>query len=296
MMRRMEAVLIACALALGASQAFALGTPAGTVITSQATANYTDLNGNPLSALSNAVTTTVTQVAAVSAAPSNAANGAPSDIVYYAHTITNAGNGGDTIDLAAVSSRGWATALYRDVNGNGTYEAGTDVALADTDADGQSDTGNLVPDAGLAVLVGVAVPAGTADGIVDVTTLAATSSFNTGVSANVTDTTTIQSPVLSVVKSALPAGAQPPGTQLTYTVVVANGGSGNAVNVVLTDPVPANTAYVASSIQQDGAPRSDGADGDNADFGATNPGQVTVNVGNMVPGASTTVTFRVTID
>jgi len=39
--------------------AFAVGTPAGTVISNQATVRYTDSNGNPLTALSNIVTTTV---------------------------------------------------------------------------------------------------------------------------------------------------------------------------------------------------------------------------------------------
>lgn len=294
--RRMEALTVAALLAVGAQEARAVGTPAGTVISSQATVNYEDTNSNPLSALSNVVTTTVSQVGGVTIAPNNSSSGAPSDVLYYAHTVTNAGNGTDTIDLTASSSQGWTIAFYLDVNGNGTYESGTDTPLADTDADLVPDTGALGNDAFVRILVAVTVPAGASDATVDVTTVTATSSFDTGLSANATDTTTVASPALTVVKSVAPVGAQPPGTQLTYTVVVTNGGSGNAVNVVLTDPIPTNTTYVGSSIQQDAASRTDGADADNADFNVTNAGQITVNIGSLASSASTTIEFQVTID
>lgn len=292
---RMEAWVAACALLLVTGQALAIGTPAGTAITSQATANYQDANGNALSSLSNIITVTVSQVASVSVGTDNAATVAPGDVRYYPHVITNAGNGSDVIDLTAASGHGWAVALFRDVNGNGTFDGG-DIALSDSDTDGTPDSGTLAADGTMRILVRVTVPTNATDALVDAVTLTGTSSFNTSVSDLAIDTSTVAAPVLAVVKSVGPAGPQAPGATLTYTMVVTNGGSGNATSVVLTDPIPTNTTYVGSSIVQDGTGRTDGADADSADYNASNPGKVTVNIGTLAPGGSTTLSFQVTIN
>lgn len=297
MKRSMEALALASMLVAGiAAQALAVGTPAGTDISNQATVDYEDTNGNPFTAVSNIVTTTVSQVAAVQVAPDNASNAAPGDTLYYAHTVTNLGNAADLFDMTAASSRGWTTAVFQDVDGNGTYDAGTDVALADTDGDLVPDTGSLAADDSLQILVRLVIPAGTTDGTSDVTTVTGTSDFDNTVSDIASDITTVQAGDLTVVKSVTPAGPQPPGTELTYTVTVDNSGTGDAMNVVLTDPVPASTTYVAGSIRQDSNPRTDAGGDDNADYNVTNPGQVTVSIGTLAPAGLTTIEFRVTID
>jgi uncharacterized repeat protein (TIGR01451 family) len=280
-----------------ATPAHAAGTPAGTVISNQATVSFTDVNGNPLSAVSNIVTTTVSQVAAVTVDPDNGpVTVAPSATHYFAHTVTNGGNGDDTINLTAASAGGWTVALYNDVNGNGTYESGTDTLLTDTNADGTPDSGLLAHDGAMHILVAVTVPAGTADGASDVTTVTGTSVFDNTKTDTATDTIDTTAPDVAVVKSVAPAGAQPPGTTLTYTVVVTNNGTGAANAVVLTDPIPANTTYQAGTITYNAAARTDGADADNADYNVTNAGQVTVTIGTLGSGASVTVTFQVKID
>ncbi len=290
--------LLAAALLLAATAlpVLAAGTPAGTGITNQATVDYADANGNPLQALSNVVTTTVSQVGGVDVAPDNAGGGDPGDTVSYLHTVTNTGNGTDTIDVTAASSQGWTVNLYLD-DGDGVFEpGGDDVALADTDGDATPDSGALGDDGSVDIWVAVDIPAGAADGTVDTTTVTGTSSFDGGVTESATDTTTVASPDLGVVKSVAPAGDQPPGTVLTYTIVITNNGSADANSVVLTDPVPADTTYVGSSIVQDGVGKTDGGGDDNADHDVTNPNTVTVDVGVLAAGASTTVTFQVTID
>src|SRR5881409_4039086 len=78
----------------GLRPVLAVGTPAGTTISNQATVNYTDANGNPLTTLSNIVTTTVSQVTSVTVNPNRASSATPGDLVYYAHDVTNGGNGG----------------------------------------------------------------------------------------------------------------------------------------------------------------------------------------------------------
>jgi uncharacterized repeat protein (TIGR01451 family) len=295
-MRAGRLIAAATALALAAiPSAFAVGTPAGTVISNQATVTYTDTNGNPLSALSNVVSTTVSQVASVTVAPDNASSAAPGDVVTYAHQVTNGGNGPDTLEITAASSNGWATALFMDNNGDGLLDAG-DTPLADSDGDGAADAGLMAADAVVNILAQVTVPAGAASGMVDVMTVTATSSFDPAVSDSAADTTTVLAPSLSVVKSVAPLGAQPPGAVLTYTMVVTNGGNADASAVVLTDPVPANTTFFAGSITLNGAGQTDAGGDDAGDHNATTPGAVTVSVGLLAPGASATITFQVTIN
>ena len=76
-------------------------------------------------------------------------------------------------------------------------------------------------------------------------------------------------------------------------MVVDNAGTADALNTVLTDPEPTFTTYVGSSITLGGVGKSDGVDGDEADFTA---GVVTVNIGTLTAGTSVTITFQVVID
>ena len=76
-----------------------------------------------------------------------------------------------------------------------------------------------------------------------------------------------------------------------------NNGTAAANTVVLTDPIPNNTTYQGGTITYNAATRTDGADGDNADFSVTNPGQITVNIGGLAAaGGTVTVTFQVQIN
>ncbi len=278
-----------------APPAFAVGTPAGTVISNQATVNYTDTNGNPLTALSNVVTTTVSQVASVTVAPDGAASATPGDTVFYAHAVTNGGNGDDTIDMAAASSNGWITALFLDNNGNGIFDAG-DTPMSDTDGDAVPDTGLMAANAVVRIIVSVAVPGGTPAGTVDSLVVTGTSTFDVGVSETATDTTTVLAPDLAAVKSVAPIGSQPPGAVLTYTIVVTNGGNGTANGVTLTDPIPANTTYVPGSMTLNAASLTDAGGDDEGDFNTTTPGAVTVSVGSLAAAGTATITFQVTIN
>jgi uncharacterized repeat protein (TIGR01451 family) len=291
-----RAALVTAALAfVTVSLTLAVGTAAGTIISNQATVNYTDSNGNPLSVASNVVTTTVSQVGSVTVAPDGAANSNPGDTVFYAHQVTNGGNGSDTIDMTAVSGNGWVTVIFNDNNGDGAFDAG-DTPMVDTDGDGTPDTGALAADAVVNILAAVTVPPGTVDGTTDSMTVTGTSSFDNTVSDFATDTTSVNAPDVTVVKSVVPAGPQIPGTTLTYSVVVTNNGTGDAAAVVLTDNVPANTTFVAGSITLNAASKTDAGGDDEADYNVTTGGAVTVDVGILIPTATATITFQVTIN
>jgi len=289
----MAAVLLASLASV--SLTLAVGTPAGTPITNQATVDFTDANGNPLTQTSNVVTTIVSQVAVLTVDPDRSSNATPGDTIYYAHVVTNSGNGDDTVDLTAVSSNGWATNLYFDADGSGTFTAG-DTLLVDTDASGTVDTGLMVANATFNVLAEVTVPSGTASGTVDTTTVTGTSAYNNAVNDTAIDTTTIDAPNMSVVKSVAPAGPQPPGTVLTYTIVITNNGTGDADSVVMTDGIPANTTYVGSSLTLNAGGLTDVGGDDAGDYNVTTGNAVTVTIGTLAPAAAATVTFQVTID
>lgn len=86
-----------------------------------------------------------------------------------------------------------------------------------------------------------------------------------------------------------------PGSVITYQIAVTLSGTGTATNVVITDPLPANTSYVPNSITVDGAAQTDAADSDKAQFiNATQT--VSVSLGNVAAPANIVITFRATIN
>ncbi|MBC7229240.1 MAG: DUF11 domain-containing protein [Actinobacteria bacterium] len=98
-------------------------------------------------------------------------------------------------------------------------------------------------------------------------------------------------PVLALEKSSQPTGQVKPGDELTYTMVVRNGGNAPATGTTLRDAVPAHTSYVAGSTTINGAPVPDS--------GGTTPLQAGMSVnspgdppGTIAPGGLATVTFK----
>jgi len=73
-----------------------------------------------------------------------------------------------------------------------------------------------------------------------------------------------------------------PGGQITYQVVVTNGGPDDAANVVLSDPLPAHTTFVSASVTQ-GTAAFDGT-------------TVTVNFGTILAFESAGLTLKLKVD
>ena len=85
------------------------------------------------------------------------------------------------------------------------------------------------------------------------------------------------------------------GAVLTYQIVATLSGTGTATSLMITDPLPANTAYVPGSIAVDGIAKTDAADADNAQF-ITATQTVSVSLGNVAAPANNVITFRATIN
>jgi uncharacterized repeat protein (TIGR01451 family) len=104
-----------------------------------------------------------------------------------------------------------------------------------------------------------------------------------------------------------------PGATLYYRITVTNSGSSNATSVVITDPQPLYTTYLAGSGRRvlTGTPTNYGAAGaaltdasaadDGYDFGVTTAGQVTFSIASIsplsaAPANAVQLFFRVTVN
>src|SRR5260221_8934046 len=104
-------------------------------------------------------------------------------------------------------------------------------------------------------------------------------SVETAPTAGVDDTTTVgSSPTLNISKSDGPDPVNA-GSNITYTISYSNSGNANATGVVITDTIPANTAFVSAT-----------------GGGTLAAGVVTWNIGGLAVGASSTVTLVVSVN
>jgi uncharacterized repeat protein (TIGR01451 family) len=86
-----------------------------------------------------------------------------------------------------------------------------------------------------------------------------------------------------------------PGSVLTYQIVLSVGGSGNANNLAVRDPLPAETTFKPGSIKVNGAVRTDAVDGDNADYTPATR-TIAARFGNTPAPANHVVEFQVTVN
>ena len=93
-------------------------------------------------------------------------------------------------------------------------------------------------------------------------------------------------------------GSEPvPAAVVTYSLAVTVTGSGTALNVIITDMLPVDTTYEPGTLALNGVSLTDEADIDVGDVGATTPGVVTVDLGDLPVGSPIrTITFEVRIN
>ena len=255
--------------------------PSGTDIVPEATADYTG-NGDPIDGSGGDIT--VAQAYAVIVGADDSESADPSDVVVYAVTVTNDGNGTDSFDLTTSDDSSWTWTIYKDSNENGVYDSGTDAQV--------TNTGSLAQDSVLYVFIVATIPAGTPDAAENEMVLTATSVGGGSETDNGVYTVTVTAPILALTKSVDKPTATP-GETLTYTIVVLNSGSGTASTVVITDAIPTNTTYVAESMTINGVEKTDASDSD----GATLSGGNTVfSIPTLSAAGSQTLKFKVVVN
>ena len=321
-MRRFIQIMLAAFLGAGAMGARAADAPAGTVITNTASITY-KVSGNPFTDHASAFLT-VAQLVNVTVSWQNTSDvavtpGAVQQTLLF--KVTNTGNGNDTFKLAdtLVTPGGSSFTpsgcqIYFDTAGTGVYAASDVLYTA-----GSNDP-TLAQNASTNMLVVCNVPSGAVDGALGEMQLSATSktasgSYGTvnsgggvggvdavvGTTTGVSDSTGIYQVhqiALAYTKTAAissPGGGHQAvsGATIEYTLTVTPSGSATAGNVVISDPVPANTTFVNGSILLNGSAVTPAV----GDYNVTTPGTVTVKLGNLVGTASAQVVqFQVQIN
>ena len=248
----------------------------------------------------------------ISLAPNNSGQVFPGSSVLYTHTLTNNGNvtenpGSDTNDpkltlTSANSNTGFNTVLYLDSNENGEIDSGEPII---------SDASNipaLSPGQSVQILAKVSAAPGAQEGLNNTTTVTAAVTGNiSGVvppaDAQATDlTTVINSNVVVSKRQALDANANgalgdpsdgtlastdinaEPGQGIFYEVVVSNQGTDPISQVTLDDAVPSFTSLIT------------GSESTTKGTITITSGVLNVDVGQLNPGESATLTFAVEID
>lgn len=271
------------------------GIASTTIISNTASASYqtnatdpttkTTVNTNPASS-------TVAQAAGLQILPATlTTNELVGNQNLHPFTIKNTGNGNDTYSISSVGLY-WTWTVYNDVNQDNLYTAGIDTPVTDTNADGKLDTGVMAPDLTKHYIAVVTVTG--SNGQQGKHTITATSLLDPAVTGTSIKYTNIQTPVIALAKSVSPTGAQPPGTQLTYTINVTNSGAAPAQTFVVSDVLSAYLSYVPGSITVGGAIQTDAADADFGRFDGSS-GAIIVAIPSISAGATVPITYKATI-
>jgi uncharacterized repeat protein (TIGR01451 family) len=324
-LRRVSLLTLACCAASPAA-VHALGTAAGTNITSTATVDYS-IGGTPATTSSNTTTVAVAELVNVAIALQSptisVAAGATNEALLF--LVTNTGNSDETFAFAGDSVLVGddfdptlaSPFIYFDSDSSG------DLSPGDTPYVAGANDPLLAADASVAVILVNDIPPGVSDGDFGRSELAATAETGpaapgtvfpgqgsggvdavigtSGGEAAVFGQYLVGDILLSAVKSQAVldpfGGTQPiPGAAIDYQVVVTATGTGAALGAVFSDPIPTSTTYVAGSLRLNGAPLTDTADADAGTF-TTTPTRVAVNLGDLTSAAGPqTIDFRVTID
>jgi uncharacterized repeat protein (TIGR01451 family) len=323
--RRLAAV--AAVVSLGASfTAHAVGTAAGTNIQNTAQVSYT-VGGTPATVDSNTTSVTVLEildvVVTIAAPTVTVSPSATAEELVF--TVTNTGNGTETFNLSALSAGvtgddfdpvlGAPSAIYFDTDNSGDFSPG-DVAYTP----GSNDP-VLAADASVRVLLINSIPASVVNGNrgrSELTAEAATGTDlpgttitvggidhvagTTGGDATLFGEYLVAEVQLTAVKSQSIVdqfgGSRPlPGARINYQIVVTPAGTGTAAAAAFSDLIPANTTYVAGSLELNNATLSDGADADAGEFVSTPAPQVRITLGDLTAASGAqTIEFAVTIN
>ena len=281
--------------AIGPAQA---ATPAaGTRISNQASATYTDNANVTRTVTSNTVTTVVQQVAALTLTANGAKYVTPGGEVAYPHTLTNTGNGADSYKLASSNGSGFSfgsVPLYADADGDGIPDNNTPI----------TSTGTLAAGGEFRFVAVGTVPASAASGAVNDLVVTASSVFAATTTASNTDTTTVTTnTVINVTKAMDQTSGPSPSGPRTITLAYTNSGNIAASNVTLMDVLPAGMSYVPNSARWSDTGDTVLTDADNTDsqggivydWNITQPGRVTAVIATVEAGSSGRLSFQVNI-
>lgn len=324
-----KTALLAAGL-VASSATWAVGTPAGTIISNTATASYDDpVTGATGITTSDSANLTVLELISVNVTAQNTTpvtTDAGDTTQVLTFIVTNTGNGSEAFNIDASNMAGDDIdadniRVYVDTNGNGELDAGDQLLTAGSTINLDANSSN--PD--VAVFVVVDIPAtgavgDTAD--IQLTAISNTPGASTGspgdllpgegtgvsdavVGNNVTDnasaTFQIGEPLTEatvIINKSIASRVDPfggstdvPGTVVTYQIDVEVAG-GDVTNLVITDAIPSQLDYIAGSVTVDAAAQTDAA-GD--DLTAVSGSDVAVTLGDVANGTTFVIQLQAEI-
>lgn len=324
--RWLQAAAGVLSFVLGATAAPAAGTRAGSTIDNVAVVSFR-LGGSDETVRAQAPRLTVAEVLDLGGAPLSATTvvqpGATARVVGL--RVVNLGNGIETVRLELQTALAGdqfdplaqTPALFLDTDGSQTL---TPADLAYTP--GVNDPA-LEPDAAIVVFAVLDVPAAATESQRGRLQLVARSLTGTGAPGTVLagrgdgggdalvgtsgGEATLAAELLvsgwdvaiaKVARVTDPSGGTraEPGARIDYELTLTVNGTGTAAAVVLADPIPAATTYVAGSLALDGAPQTDAADADAGAYLATGTARVEFALGDVPAGTSRVARFAVTVN
>lgn len=300
----LASVLLAATVLGFAAPAANAAPPAGTPIGNTATATYLDATNTLRTVPSNLVTTYVQQVASFTLVASQTLPAAPGTQVVFPHTLTNTGNGPDSVSLVPTNLIGddfdlSGLTMYVDADGNGVADNATPI----------TSTGMIPAGAAFRFVVVGNVPGVQVGGQVARIRVTATSTFDNLQTAFNTDQVNVSgNAVIAMTKSInQPSGPSPSGPW-RYTLAYQNNGNSAATDVRVTDVVPAGMAYVPGSARWTNTGATALTDADSTDWQVSvggdsvrylydgGTGTLTAIFRRVNPGNAASMTFDVTVN
>jgi uncharacterized repeat protein (TIGR01451 family) len=282
-MNKFKAAAMLAGIILIGARAWAVGTPAGTVIQSRSQVDYTSASGSVHGTVySNVVQLTVAQLAAVNITPlssslSTTGVGVEAD---YALTVTNSGNGSDRFTLSGVSSKGWTCRFYVDADGDGVLQP------AELSAGAITQTASIAADGTSKIIARVSVPNDASlNGQSDLTTVTAASAFDNAKTNSAALNTSVNAVIFSNAATGLTIStvSPTPGQNVTYTFTITNSGSAAATAVTFTDPLLVSLFSYGGQTSSPSVPFT--LTGNTASW----------NIGTIAAGASQSVTITLQV-
>lgn len=254
--------------------------PSSGVLNNQSSASFTS-GALSSAAFSNIVTTPVFQPIIAAAKSASAQNATVGDTIVYTVNVSNSGNYAASATLTDTIPAG-TVLVPNSVLINGFPSPGADPATGIT-------LGSIAAGAALTVVFSVVIDTLPASQQLSNQAILAFNYtlpdgrvFNQSASSNI-NLIPVSSPDVLVAKSTTVIDAVP-GDTVPYSIAVTNNGIAPINNVVLSDPIPAGSSFVAGSVVVDGTPLPGG-----------NPANG-ISLGTIAPGATVLVTFNILVN